>query len=365
MAGVRVRLGLVAWVVLVTSLVAGPRAARAEDAEKARQLFSQGSKFYDVGQFDKAIEAWQQGYDQKPDPSFLFNIAQAYRQKDDPKQAIFFYKSYLRNSPKAANRADVEQRIAALQKQIDTGVKAPPTAGPTTPPVTTTTPPPPTTTVPPPPPPTTEPPAPPPPTPPPATYAEGPPVVTAQGAPEQPFPPRHFDLAGGIGGAVWTSGLAGSADPSFAFTLGAGYTFGQTSARVRFRLGALFGWTFLSEGSGTTQWTEHFFSLLLDPTLDVRLSSTGKWVLSFDIGIGVMAITGLKKSSALLDGGDSLMINGAQSMALTRFGAALQYRINPNVGVFVWPAIATSPKQPHFHAAISRFETLIGAAYRF
>jgi hypothetical protein len=362
MAEVRVRASLVVWVVLITSLVVGQTAARAEDAEKARQLFSQGSKFYDVGQFDKAIEAWQQGYDQKPDPSFLFNIAQAYRQKDDPKQAIFFYKSYLRNSPKAANRADVEQRIAALQKQIDTGVKAPPTPGPTGPAVTATPPPP--TTPPPPPPPgptATEPPPPPPSTsPPPATYAEGPPVVSAVVTPEGMIPQRHYDLAAGVGTAFWSSGLQGTADPSFAFTLGAGYTFGQAAAHVRFRMGVLFGYTFLSEAAST----ESFLSFLLDPTLDVRLSASQKWVLSFDIGIGAMAITGLKKTSALLDQGQTLMINGAQSMALTRFGVALQYRLS-DVSFFIWPAIATSPKKDHFHAAITRVETLIGAAYRF
>src|SRR6476646_10831322 len=126
-------------VAALVALAAGPARAQAEDAEKARQLFQQGSKYYDVGQFDKAIEAWQQGYDQKPDPGFLYNIAQAYRQKQDAAKAIFFYKSYLRNSPKAHNRADVEQKIAALQKQAgDTGG-------------TTTTPPPPNTTGPPPP----------------------------------------------------------------------------------------------------------------------------------------------------------------------------------------------------------------------
>ena len=108
----------------VIALLAGRRRRRAEDAERARQLFQQGSKLYDVGQFDKAIEAWQHGYEEKPDPSFLFNIAQAYRQKEDPAKALFFYKSYLRNAPKAPNRADVEQRIAALQKQLDSGVKA-------------------------------------------------------------------------------------------------------------------------------------------------------------------------------------------------------------------------------------------------
>src|SRR6476469_6835022 len=89
-------------VAALVALAAGP--AQAEDAEKARQLFQQGSKYYDVGQFDKAIEAWQQGYDQKPDPGFLYNIAQAYRQKQDAAKAIFFYKGYLRNSPKAKNR---------------------------------------------------------------------------------------------------------------------------------------------------------------------------------------------------------------------------------------------------------------------
>ena len=101
--------------------------AAPQDAEKARQLFQQGSKYYDLGQFDKAIEAWQQGYDQKPDPGFLYNIAQAYRQKQDAAKAIFFYKGYLRNSPKAHNRAEVEQKIAALQKQAgDTGTQTTP-----------------------------------------------------------------------------------------------------------------------------------------------------------------------------------------------------------------------------------------------
>src|SRR5262245_56095316 len=127
-------------VIVLAAISAAP--ARAQDAEKARQLFQQGSKYYDLGQFDKAIEAWQQGYDQKPDPGFLYNIAQAYRQKQDATKAIFFYKGYLRNSPKAHNRSEVEQKIAALQKQLDAGGSStPPPPGNTTtpPPVTTTT----------------------------------------------------------------------------------------------------------------------------------------------------------------------------------------------------------------------------------
>src|SRR3982751_3743039 len=137
---------------VVAALIAFAAApAQAQDAEKARQLFQQGAKYYDLGQFDKAIEAWQQGYDQKPDPGFLYNIAQAYRQKQDAPKAVFFYKGYLRNSPKAHNRAEVEQKIAALQKQAgDTGGATAPPPNTTAPPPGLTAPPPPHTTTPPP-----------------------------------------------------------------------------------------------------------------------------------------------------------------------------------------------------------------------
>src|SRR5690242_6670153 len=137
-------------IVVMAAFSAAP--ARAQDAEKARQLLQQGSKYYDLGQFDKAIEAWQQGCDQKPDPGFRYNIAQAYRQKQDPAKAIFFYKGYLRNSAKAKNRSEVDQKIEALQKQLEAaggGTTTPPTNTTTPPPGNTTTPPANTTTTPP------------------------------------------------------------------------------------------------------------------------------------------------------------------------------------------------------------------------
>ena len=94
------------------------RRARADDAQKARDLFTQGNTFFDLGQFDQAIDAWQKGYQLKNDPGFLYNIAQAYRMMGDAQKAIFFYKRYLSNAPKAHNRVEVEQKIEALQKQL-------------------------------------------------------------------------------------------------------------------------------------------------------------------------------------------------------------------------------------------------------
>ncbi len=51
----------------------------------------------------------------------------------DPEQALHFYRTYLRYVPKAPNRAEIEQRIAALEKQMAdksaAGVQPPPAPG--------------------------------------------------------------------------------------------------------------------------------------------------------------------------------------------------------------------------------------------
>ncbi|HVV53562.1 MAG TPA: tetratricopeptide repeat protein, partial [Polyangia bacterium] len=104
----RTRAFPMALAVATALLLGGASAARADEAadtQKARDLFTQGNTFFDIQQFDKAIDAWQRGYQLHNDPGFLYNIAQAYRTMGDAQKAIFFYKRYLSNSPKAHNRA--------------------------------------------------------------------------------------------------------------------------------------------------------------------------------------------------------------------------------------------------------------------
>jgi hypothetical protein len=334
--------------------VAVPQAARADDAATARELFTQGNTFFDVGQFDKAIDAWQRGYQLKNDPGFLYNIGQAYRTKGDPDKAIFFYKRYLANAPKAKNRAEVEQKIEALQKQVQE--KQPPAA---------TTPPPPTS-----PPPAVEPPATAPAapvvTPPPVSP---PPVVTvpepAPIAPPPPAPPRtrRGDVGVGLGFDAWSSGLRAHADPSFAFTVQGGYTFGRPAAQVRFRLGALFGYTFLKETSGT----DTFVSLLLDPTFIFRMGT--RWRLMADLGLGAVSISGMTPTSTLLvvpKDGHALTVKGSGvARAVIRIGVGLEYELAPAFALFFWPAVASSPQSGNFYGQLTRVELLFGAAYRF
>jgi hypothetical protein len=349
--------------VVATLLALAAAPAEAQDAEKARQLFQQGSKYYDLGQFDKAIEAWQQGYDQKPDPGFLYNIAQAYRQKQDATKAIFFYKGYLRNSPKAQNRVEVEKKIAELQKQLDTGAPPPPTTPPppTPPPTTTTTPPPTvttttTTTT------TTEPP---PTAPPPPPFAGMPPETLVQ----TPTPrdsllsDARIDATAAIGPSFWQTGINGDASPSFTLNVTGGWSFGAPTSRVRFRMGALFGYTFLrvnQDGSSVS-----FVSFLIDPTLHIRLSQSGRLYMDFDFGLGVQALFGVKPGSRLLETGQDLRVSGGQSLTGIRFGGLFGYRLTPTLALFTSLASMNSPKKQHFFEPISRVEWLFGGQYRF
>jgi tetratricopeptide (TPR) repeat protein len=149
--------GLASIVVSVALICATPVTASAQDKEAdnkaaAKEHWSRGTSFYDLGRYDQAITEFEAAYQLKNDPAFLFNLAQAYRMAGKHERAVHFYKTYLRYVPKAPNRADIEEKIKTgeqLAAQQAAGTLPPPTTT-TPPPVTTTTPPPPGSTTPPP-----------------------------------------------------------------------------------------------------------------------------------------------------------------------------------------------------------------------
>ena len=65
------------------------------DEASARKKYDAGERAYNLGEFHKAVELFKEAYADWPEPAFLFNIAQTYRQAGDCKQALFFYKRFL------------------------------------------------------------------------------------------------------------------------------------------------------------------------------------------------------------------------------------------------------------------------------
>jgi len=102
-------------------LAVAARAAAADDAatRTARRHFERGEKLYAVTKFREALDEYQQAFDARPIPDFLFNIGQCYRNLGDYDSAIFSYRKYLTLAPDAPNRAQVEQLIDDLQGKKD------------------------------------------------------------------------------------------------------------------------------------------------------------------------------------------------------------------------------------------------------
>ena len=93
---------------------------KADEAKKeqARVFYAEGTKAYNLGNFELAIKNYKDAYNTLPEPVFLYNIAQAYRLAGDFNQALFFYKSFMRNMPTAPNLAEVERRVAEMEAAL-------------------------------------------------------------------------------------------------------------------------------------------------------------------------------------------------------------------------------------------------------
>jgi tetratricopeptide (TPR) repeat protein len=107
--------------VLVVAAVGGSAVAKSESGPKAeaRRRFDAGMAHYNLREYKPAIDEFQAAYRLRPEPVLLYNLGQAYRLLDDPEQALYFYRAYLRNDERAPNRADVEARIEALQTALE------------------------------------------------------------------------------------------------------------------------------------------------------------------------------------------------------------------------------------------------------
>jgi tetratricopeptide (TPR) repeat protein len=99
----------------------GPARAQSEPEkrQRAKDHYEMANRFYDVGKYGDAINEYEQAYLLIEDPALLFNIGQAYRLWDRPEDALRSYRNYLRRRPDASNRADVEKKIADLERTLD------------------------------------------------------------------------------------------------------------------------------------------------------------------------------------------------------------------------------------------------------
>lgn len=112
-------MGRGATLLLVLGFVVASNGYADENLELAKQHFAKGKRLYDVGRFAEAATEYEAAYQAKDDPALLFNLGQAYRLAGSYDKAILAYKAFLRNTPDASNRTEVENRIAESQSLLE------------------------------------------------------------------------------------------------------------------------------------------------------------------------------------------------------------------------------------------------------
>src|SRR5262245_55059676 len=115
-------MGRLVWV--ASLLTASIVYAQTDTSAQARQLYEQGMAHFQLEEYDAAIGKWEQGFRLRPVPEFLYNIAQAHRLAKRSDKALSFYQKYLRQTPRAPNRAEVERLIAQLKVAVAAQQKA-------------------------------------------------------------------------------------------------------------------------------------------------------------------------------------------------------------------------------------------------
>ena len=74
-----------------------------------------GHRLYRLGRYEEAVAAFRRAYEVKADARLLFDIAECYREVGSVDQALFYYDRYLVGWPDAFDRAEVEEKVAALE----------------------------------------------------------------------------------------------------------------------------------------------------------------------------------------------------------------------------------------------------------
>jgi tetratricopeptide (TPR) repeat protein len=102
-----------------------PPAVNDEALNQAKQHFEAGRNAYNAGDFVTAIREFKAAEALRPSPLLAYNIGLANEKLNKKRVAVKYFKRYLEQMPNAPNKAEVEGRIANLEKEI--AAQPPPT----------------------------------------------------------------------------------------------------------------------------------------------------------------------------------------------------------------------------------------------
>jgi hypothetical protein len=101
---------------MVLTLVCGGLAHAETAPNEAKARYRAGILHYNLNEFVEALADFKEAYRLKPDPAFLFNIAQCHRQLGQYTEAARFYRSFRREMGASRDHAEVDRLILEMDK---------------------------------------------------------------------------------------------------------------------------------------------------------------------------------------------------------------------------------------------------------
>ena len=98
----------------------GMTAERQLNDEAARQHFRVATRYYDEGRFADAAQQFEEAYELSGRPELLYNAYIAHREANQQPDAAAMLERYLAEVPGAPDRANLEARLAELERAIAT-----------------------------------------------------------------------------------------------------------------------------------------------------------------------------------------------------------------------------------------------------
>lgn len=92
--------------------------SRESRLRKARAHFESGRLCFAAGEYADAVAEFRAADAYVPSPILDFDLALAYERLDKKRVALRYLRRYLEGQPSATNRADVEQRIERLEREL-------------------------------------------------------------------------------------------------------------------------------------------------------------------------------------------------------------------------------------------------------
>src|SRR2546423_12265554 len=89
-----------------------------EAMAQAKQHFETGRNAYNAGDYVTAIREFKAAEALRPSPILDYNIGLANEKLGKRRVAVKYYRRYLEEQPNATNKAEVEQKVTALEAEI-------------------------------------------------------------------------------------------------------------------------------------------------------------------------------------------------------------------------------------------------------